>query len=121
MASLAGYGRRLAHGVGVGKELMDTTEVGSGFSFDDLAADRAGTLLAIAATKNDANARNLQTRIGQGVVIADFFPGVEGLPSGLTRDEFQSEYGGLGGKVTLRLAQEIEYRLAECKALQTID
>ena len=107
--------------VGIAKEMMDATEGGSGFSFDDLAADRAGTLLATAATKNGANARHLQTRIEQGVVIADFFPGVEGLPSGLTRDEFQSQYGGLGGKVTLKLAEEIEYRLAECKALQTID
>ncbi len=107
--------------VGIAKEMMDTTEGGSGFSFDDLAADRAGTLLAIAATKNEANARNLQARIGQGVVIADFFPGVEGLPSGLTGDEFQSQYGGLGGQVTLRLAEEIEYRLAECKGLQTVD
>ena len=107
--------------VGIAKEMMDATEGGSGFSFDDLAADRAGTLLAIAATKNTANARNLQTLVGQGVVIADFFPSVEGLPSGLTREEFQSGYGGLGGIVTLRFAQEIEDRLAECKALQTID
>jgi uncharacterized protein YfiM (DUF2279 family) len=107
--------------VGIAKEMMDATEGGSGFSFDDLAADRAGTLLAIAATKNTANARNLQTLVGQGVVIADFFPGVEGLPSGLTREEFQSGFGGLGGKVTLRLAEEIEYRLARCKSLQTID
>lgn len=107
--------------VGIAKEMMDATEGGSGFSFDDLAADRAGTLLAIAATKNAANARNLQTLVGQGVVIADFFPGVEGLPSGLTREEFQSGFGGLGGKVTLRLAEEIEYRLARCKSLQTID
>ncbi len=107
--------------VGIAKELMDATSGGSGFSFDDLAADRAGTLLAIAATKNDVNARNLQTRIGQGVVIADFFPGVEGLPSGLTRDVFQSEYGGLGGKETQRLANEIERRLALCRGLQTID
>lgn len=107
--------------VGIAKEMMDATEGGSGFSFDDLAADRAGTLLAIAATKNGANARNLQTRIGEGVVIDDFFPSVEGLPSGLTREEFQSGFGGLGGKVTLRLAEEIEYRLARCKSLQTID
>ena len=107
--------------VGIAKEMMDATEGGSGFSFDDLAADRAGTLLAVVATKNELNARNLQTRIGQGVVIADFFPGIEGLPSGLSRDEFQSQYGGLGGKVTLRLAEEIEYRLAGCKGLQTIE
>jgi len=107
--------------VGIAKEMMDTTEGGSGFSFDDLAADRAGTLLAVAATKNAANARNLQAHIRQGVVIADFFPDVEGLPSGLTRDQFQSEYGGPGGKVTLVLANEIERRLSECRALQTID
>ena len=107
--------------VGIAKEMMDATEGGSGFSFDDLAADRAGTLLAVVATKNELNARNLQTRIGQGVVIADFFPGIEGLPSGLSRDEFQSQYGGLGGKVTQRLAEEIEYRLAGCKGLQTIE
>ena len=107
--------------VGIGKEMMDATSGGSGFSFDDLAADRAGTLLAVKATKNGTNARNLQSRIGQGVVIADFFPGIEGLPSGLTRDVFQSEYGGLGGKETLRLADEIERRVAACKALQTID
>ena len=73
--------------VGIGKEMMDATSGGSGFSFDDLAADRAGTLLlAVAATKSGANARNLQTRFGQGVAIADFFPGIEGLPSGLSRD-----------------------------------
>lgn len=107
--------------VGIAKEMMDTTEGGSGFSFDDLAADRAGTLLAVAATKNNANAHNFQTRVRDGVVIADFFPGIEGLPSGLSRDVFQSEYGGLGGKETLRLAKEIEQRLSGCRALQTID
>jgi uncharacterized protein YfiM (DUF2279 family) len=107
--------------VGIGKEMMDATEGGSGFSFVDLTADRAGTLLAVAATKNGSNARSFQMRIAQGVVIADFFPDIDGLPEGLTRDEFQSDYGGLGGKETLRLANEIERRVAACKALQTID
>ena len=107
--------------VGIGKEMMDATKGGSGFSFVDLTADRAGTLLAVAATKNLSNARNLQTRIGRGVVIADFFPEIDGLPEGLTGDVFQSEYGGLGGKETLRLAEEIERRIAACQALQTIE
>jgi len=119
LAILSDENRSMA--VGIAREMMDATEGGSGFSFDDLAADRAGTLLAVAATKNEANARNLQTRIRQGVLIADFFPGVEGLPSGLTREEFQSEYGGAGGKVTLILVDEIEYRLGACRGLQTID
>ncbi len=107
--------------VGVVKELMDSTEGGSGFSFVDFMANRAGMLLAVAATKNEANARNLQARIGQGVVIADFFPGIEGLPEGITRDVCQAKYGGLGGKETRQLKNEIELRLAGCKALQTND
>jgi uncharacterized membrane protein/uncharacterized protein YfiM (DUF2279 family) len=106
--------------VGIGKEMMDANG-GSGFSFVDLTADRAGTLLAVAATKNQSNARSMQTRISQGVDIGDFFPSIDGLPEGLTSDEFQSDYGGLGGKETRRLAQEIERRIAACKALQTID
>lgn len=77
--------------VGIGKELMDATEGGAGFSFVDLTADRAGTLFTVAATKNDSNARNIQSRISNGVAVSDFFPGIEGLPEGLTRDVFQSD------------------------------
>lgn len=107
--------------VGIGKEMMDATNGGSGFSFVDLTADRAGTLLTIAATKNKSNARSMQKRIGQGVDIEDFFPSIDGLPEGITSDDFQSDYGGLGGKETRRLAEEIERRIAACKALQTVD
>lgn len=107
--------------VGIGKEMMDATKGGSGFSFVDLTADRAGTLLAVAATKNNANAHNVQDRVESGVVIADFFPEIDGLPEGIRGEIFQSEYGGLGGKETQRLAKEIERRISACKALQTID
>jgi hypothetical protein len=107
--------------VGIGKELMDSTAGGSGFSFVDLMADRAGTLLSIAATKNESNARRLQQRIREGVVIEDFFSGIQDLPEGLTRDEFQNDFGGLGGKETQRLTVEIERRLSDCKGLQSSD
>jgi hypothetical protein len=107
--------------VGIAKELMDAADGGSGFSFVDLAANRAGMLLAVAATKNEANARHLQAQIGRGVVIANFFPSVEGLPEGLSRDVFQSKFGGVGGKETRRLKNEIERRQAACQALQTKD
>ena len=49
--------------VGITKEMMDATPGGSGFSFVDLTADRAGTLFAVAATSNAESARNLQLRI----------------------------------------------------------
>jgi hypothetical protein len=107
--------------VGIGKELMDATEGGSGFSFVDLMADRAGTLFASAATKNAASARNMQTRTSHGVAIEHFFPGIENLPEGLTRDVFQSAFGGLGGNETQRITQEIERRLATCDGLQAVE
>jgi hypothetical protein len=103
--------------VGLGKEMMDATEGGSGFSFVDWMADRAGTMLAIAATNNAANARRFQSHIQQGVVVADLFPNVEGLPEGISGDTFQSEYGGLGGTKTRSLLSEMARRLSTCKAI----
>jgi uncharacterized protein YfiM (DUF2279 family) len=118
LAVLSDENRSMA--VGIGKEMMDATDGGSGFSFVDLTADRAGTRMAIASTKNKSNARNMQDRIANGVSIADFFPSVDGLPEGIKGKDFQSQYGGLGGKETQRLAKEIESRIENCRALQTI-
>ena len=107
--------------VGIGKEMMDSTESGSGFSFVDLTADRAGSLMAMVATKDNFNARKMQSRIANGVSIVDFFPNIDGLPEGIKGKDFQSEYGGLGGKESQQLAKEIESRIAKCPALQFIE
>ena len=103
--------------VGITKELMDATAGGSGFSFVDLTADHAGTLFATVATRDVQSARDLQLKISQGVEIADFFPDVTGLPEGIYRDEFQAEYGGLGGAETTKILQEIRHRLMQCSVL----
>ena len=104
--------------VGITKELMDATPGGTGFSFVDLTADRAGTLFADVATRNAESAQAMQLRIRNGVRIADFCPDVQELPEGLSRDEFQTEYGGLGGAGTRSVAEEIRRRLATCAGLQ---
>jgi uncharacterized protein YfiM (DUF2279 family) len=104
--------------VGIAKEMMDATPGGSGFSFVDLMADRAGILFADAATKNGQWARAMQMRIWDGVRIADFLPEIQGLPEGISRDEFKAEYGGLGGAGTRKVVEEIQRRLATCGALQ---
>ena len=103
--------------VGLGKEMMDATEGGSGFSFVDLMADQAGTMLATSATKNAANARRIQSQVQQGVVVSDLLPNIEGLPEGISGDVFQSEYGGLGGTKTRSLLSEMARRLSTCKAI----
>jgi len=103
--------------VGITKELMDATAGGSGFSFVDLTADRAGTLFATAATRDAASARELQMAIKKGFDTGDFFPEIEGLPEGLSRDVFQTKYGGLGGAGTSRIVDDIRRRLAQCRIL----
>jgi hypothetical protein len=98
--------------VGLTKELMDAAPGGSGFSFADLAADAAGNAFALAATQDAASARATQRKIMRGARIEDYLPDLHDLPEGLTRDEFQTEYGGLGGEGTQRVVDEINRRLA---------
>ena len=103
--------------VGITKELMDATAGGSGFSFVDLTADHSGTLFSTVATRDIQSARDLQLKISRGIEIADFFPEITSLPEGIYRDEFQNEYGGLGGAETTKVLKEIRRRLMQCPIL----
>jgi len=102
--------------VGIAKEMMDSAG-GSGFSFVDLCADRAGTLFTLAATRDEACAQALQRRLRQGAVIVDFMPHPLDLPEGIMRNDFHEAYGGLGGEGTKRVVEEIRRRLASCAGL----
>ncbi len=115
LAILSDESRSMA--VGIAKEMMDSAG-GSGFSFGDLTADCAGTLFAVAAIRDEVPARAIQTRIRDGAVISDFVPNPLDLPEGLSRDEFQREYGGLGGEKTTRIVEEIQRRLDACEGLR---
>lgn len=102
--------------IGITKELMDSAG-GSGFSFVDLTADRAGTLFYESATRDEASARAMQELIRNGAVVSDFIPNALDLPEGITRDDFQNKYGGLGGKPSQKIVTEIVRRLTTCRAL----
>jgi hypothetical protein len=103
--------------VGIGKEMMDATPGGSGFSFVDLTADRAGTLFADRATSSEDSARELQMLIRRGLGSEDLCPDIQGLPEGIPGDEFQADYGGLGGEQTGNIVEEIQRRLSTCDGL----
>ena len=111
LAALSDESRAVA--VGLSKEAMDSTPGGSGFSFVDMAANCAGIRLAAVATRNSRSAHTIQTRIRQGVEVADLLPSIRGLPEAITRDQLQADYGGLGGAETRRLLGEIDRRIAE--------
>jgi len=100
------------------KEALDTLNGGSGFSFTDLAADKAGILFAEAATRDEPSARAMQERLQKGFDVEAFFPPVSDLPDGLSADQFQSQYGGVGGRGYRRVLQEIDRRLSQCSGLR---
>jgi hypothetical protein len=100
---------------GLLKEEMDADE-GSGFSFADLLADRAGTTFAEVATRDEARAAAVQERLAGGFRVAEFFPPADGLPEGIPDAELQSRFGGVDGPLYRRTADEIERRVSACAA-----
>jgi hypothetical protein len=102
---------------GLAKEQRDA-EGGSGFSFADLAADRAGVQFARRATGSAETARAFQRLMAKPLETADLMPGIEGLRERLSAQEFQAEYGGPGDARYRAALEEIDRRLGECRLLR---
>ena len=105
--------------IGLLKEELDA-DGGSGFSFGDLMADRAGTTFALLATGDDAAARAIQARLGGGFRVGDFFPDAADLPEDIQDAELKSRYGGVGGPLFRVYAAEVERRLWNCPAYRAL-
>ena len=100
---------QVAFGMGELKELLDSEPGGSGFSFDDMAADLAGARFARALLEApEAERAALAERIRSE---ADVLPPLEGLPRGLTEAEFRARYGDVEGPAYRALIAEIDRRL----------
>jgi uncharacterized protein YfiM (DUF2279 family) len=100
----------LADAIGVFKEL-DDSRGGSGFSFPDLLADRAGVELAAAAT--DADARRIQRVMADDALReSDFMPPINHLPEGLMEMEFKQRYRDLDDARYADVKREIDTRIA---------
>jgi hypothetical protein len=108
-------GTPLADAVGLWKELADARRGGSGFSFNDIAADRAGTRLGEAAVRD---AERLQARLAAGVAEGDLMPPVADLPEFLPEAEFVARFGGVGAPAYQRLLDDIDARIAALPLLR---
>ncbi len=104
-----------SHDAGLLKEELDANG-GSGFSFGDLLADRAGTLLAVRSTASEQAAVAMQNQLAAGCPVDDLMPPGADLPEGLSDEILQRHYGGVGGAGYLRLLREIDRRIAACAA-----
>lgn len=105
-------GENLSNLAGLYKELNDA-QAGSGFSFNDLAADLAGSHLGEVSTGSRAAALQMQKKLANVRDAGTFFPKVRDLPEFISQAEFQRRFGGVGQPDYQRMMQRIEKRIAE--------
>ena len=111
----------VSDGVGLLKEEIDSGKGGTGFSFPDLLADRAGTRFATVATQNSQSARRLQQLMADDISLDDIFPLARDLPEGIPAAQFEEEFGGIDGAKYNEICEEIDRRLATCRLLVNND
>lgn len=110
-ALAASAGSPLSDAVGLYKEVDDSRR-GSGFSFNDIAADRAGTRFGELATSRATDIERLYRAATGGLREADLVPDVRDLPEFMTEAEFKRRFGGVGQPPYVKMLAEIERRIA---------
>ena len=103
--------RGFSDSVGLDKEVSDSREL-SGFSFPDLAANRAGARFGDLATATDRSAREVQVRMERAASDADIMPVVSDLPEHLPEEVLKRRFGEPGAEEYQRVVQKIEARIA---------
>jgi hypothetical protein len=102
--------RHVSNAIGEVKELSDSLAGGSGFSFVDLTADRAGTRLGELLADPRTTERT-QTRLATART-ADLFPmDALALSEGLTEAEFEARYEALDAEAYRRAVARIDAAL----------
>lgn len=99
----------IAFAIGEFKELLDSNAGGSGFSFDDLAADRAGIRFAEVFLSSTAQQR--ERMLGRMDRESALIPNIEDLPSGLSKSEFKRRYGDVNAEAYKNLVSVIDRRI----------
>jgi uncharacterized protein YfiM (DUF2279 family) len=109
-ALAANAGGPLADAVGVYKEISDSRG-GSGFSFNDIAADRAGTRFGEYAAQS-ASAKKLQQKLATEIGENALMPTTADLPEFMQETEFKRRFGGIDEPEYNKMMAEIDRRVA---------
>lgn len=103
----------VAQAIGLEKEFKDS-DGGSGFSFSDLAADRAGITLGSIALDTNSSARKIQTRLAKVVYESEYMPNIDGLPNGLNNIDFKLKYSNSESAAYKKVIRLIDKRILAC-------
>ena len=110
-AALAAHGGDvLAYSLGELKELDDASG-GSGFSFRDLGADKAGTALGLALVQPES-AERVQQRLARVLDERDFMPTVSDLEENMQVKQFAERYGSVDDARYRAVVMRIDDRIA---------
>ncbi len=101
---------KLSDAIGLYKEIEDSRS-GSGFSFNDIAADRAGTKFGEKAIENHISALKIQNKLSSGLDDTDLMPAWLDLPEFLTEAAFKERFGDINTPSYLQLVDKIEQRI----------
>ncbi len=110
-------GSKLSQFVGLAKEVDDSAG-GSGFSFADLAADRAGVRLGELAVDSPEQASRIQQKMAAVKKESEFMPKIDHLPEGIMELQFKKQYTDLDSAAYLLIEDEISRRIENCTAYQ---
>jgi hypothetical protein len=111
----AAAGGTAAEAAGVSKELLDA-QGESGFSFADLAADRAGIQFA----RRVIDKRLTLPMMAQAFSVPGFVPAVKDLPEKLTAAEFTKQFSGPDDDRFQRQLQVIDQRILQLPAYRSV-
>lgn len=110
-AALSARGdRSVSDALGLYKELVDGDR-GSGFSFPDMVANRAGSRFGELATQSRQGALAMQRRLAAGPPDDNVMPSRDDLPPSMSSAEFDRRFGHVGSPAYLAVIAEIEARI----------
>ncbi len=97
--------------IGEAKELLDSLKGGSGFSFSDLAADKAGLKISHFSTSNKNNALYTQKLLANVTTEDAYFPFIHDLPDGFKDKDYQKVISSIESKNYRYVETEIDKRI----------
>lgn len=110
-AITASVNGQIAQVLGEEKELHDA-QGGSGFSFVDLAADKAGTRFGEMAIASPSSARKFQQTIATIKDYTDFMPDPRTLPEHMDEATFKKRYGAINSPAYQQVSRQIDALIA---------
>jgi len=107
----------LSQQMGIDKEVGDSQH-GSGFSFIDLTADRAGIRFGQQAIASPQQARKLQENMAVIKDYAAIIPDIAGLPENMDEETFKHNYGNISSPAYQEMIQLIDQRISALAVYQ---